>query len=122
MAVSRSITATPSAFSRLAPVGIHLAGKAFVNLGGGGVACNGFEHLDGALKESKGKARERGVLTSESEAPSPADPPRAARLLARSLELTASAHLVNVRAGQSPTTYLCESLGSSSVLGRCARP
>lgn len=66
MAVSRSITAQPSAFSRLAPVGIHLAGKAFVNLGCGGVACNGFEHLDSALKESKGKAREQGVLTGPS--------------------------------------------------------
>lgn len=66
MAVSRSITAQPSAFSRLAPVGIHLAGKAFVNLGCGGVACLGFEHLDNALKESKGKAREQGVLTGPS--------------------------------------------------------
>ena len=66
MAVKRSITAKPSAFSRLAPVGIHLAGKAFVNLGCGGASCNGFEHLDDALKESKGKARERGVLTSTS--------------------------------------------------------
>lgn len=66
MVIRRPITATPSAFSRLAPVGIHLAGKAFVNLGCGGVTCNGFEHLDNALNESKGKARERGILTSAS--------------------------------------------------------
>jgi hypothetical protein len=119
MAVTRSIKATPSAVSRLAPVGIHLAGKAFVNLGCGGVACNGFEHLDGALKESKGKARERGVLTSAS-----------ARAVVRELSgrlapgLMTTALSDNVlrrrrRRRQSQTTFRCASTRLLVLLAQC---
>lgn len=50
--------------TRVVPVGIILASKAFVNLACGGISTRGLPNLLQALKEDSSKPRERGVLTS----------------------------------------------------------
>lgn len=52
--------------TRVVPVGIILASKAFVNLACGGIVTRNLPNLLDALKEERGKPRERGVLTSQS--------------------------------------------------------
>lgn len=57
-----------TALLKKVPVSIHLLSKSWATLACGGVECVGLPILLDALKEDangKGKARERGVLTSQ---------------------------------------------------------
>jgi hypothetical protein len=52
--------------TRIVPVGIILTFKAIAKLKCGGITARGLPNLLDALREDKGKMRERGVLTSQS--------------------------------------------------------
>ncbi|CED84639.1 Phosphate acyltransferase [Phaffia rhodozyma] len=52
-----------SKLAQLAPISISALSKTYINLVCGGITSQGLPTLLDALKEEKGKARERGVLT-----------------------------------------------------------